>query len=239
AALAGAIRRRHAGQRAEAALATLHAALRGEVAGEPVGRALNEVISLHETRAVEPLLALLRQSNFGDPDFCLPLAELGDERVVDPLLGVVREGPTLNRFLTGAGAMLGLALHYMNAEASRRSNARGVAIDSLKLLAERLDLRLPAEPFVVALRDPLPHVRQRAARMLSILGGREALAGLRTAIHDPDEAPRGAIALRLGELSDIAAIAPLTEMLRDPSPRVQENARYAIRHLTTRGEVAP
>jgi len=228
----GAVRRRHAAQRADAALDTLR---RGE-SGPALRQALNDVITFHDTRAFQPLLDLLRQADYADASLVLPLGQVGDERVVEPLLRVVRQGSAMDRARTGRSAQWAQALHHMDREASRRSHARGTAISALAGLAQRLQLRLPVEPFLAALDDPLPYIRVAAARMLGQLGGTQALEGLRTAIHDPDQMTRCVVAEALGHLGDARAVAPLMDMLADEDPGVQRYVREALERLRGTGQ---
>lgn len=226
-ALAGMVQRQHAHEQAEAALATL----RGDMEGVALGKALNKVIRFHDERAIEPLLARLRRSNYGDSSVVVALAALGDQRAVEPLLRIVGEGAAMDSTLAGFAAHLALALQYMNRAASRRSGARKAAIDGLDVLARRLHLTLPVEPFVAALHDPFPYVRGRAALMLGSMGDARALTGLVAATRDPDEAVRSRVAEALGNRGDTRAVAALTALLSDPSPPVRSSAAVALETL--------
>jgi hypothetical protein len=226
-ALVGMVQRRHAHEQAEAALATL----RGDTEGPALGEALNEVIRFHDERAIEPLLARLRQSNYGDPSVVAALAALGDQRAVEPLLRVVGEGAAMASTLPGFAAQLALALQYMNRAASLRSGARKAAIDGLDVLARRLYLTLPVEPFVAALHDPFPYVRARAALMLGGMGNVRALEGLVAATRDPDVGVRCRVAEALGTMGDTRAVAALTALLGDASPYVRRCATVALKTL--------
>jgi hypothetical protein len=226
-ALAGMVHRQHAHEQAEAALATL----RGDMEGPALSKALNEVIRFHDERAIEPLLARLQKSKYSDPSVVVALAALGDQRAVEPLLRVVGDGAPMDSTLSRFAPQLALALQYMNRAASRRSGARKAAIDGLDVLARRLHLTLPVEPFVAALHDPFPYVRGRAALMLGSMGDARALEGLVAATRDPDVAVRCRVAEALGTMGDTRAVAALTALLDDPSPPVRSSAAAALETL--------
>lgn len=184
----GAIRRRHQGQRADAAIAALH---RGMSDPEYM-HAINDVIHFYDLRATEPLLHVLEQSDYTDTSAIVALADVAGERAVEPLLHAVRMGPTMERTLTGMGATWAETLRQMHREDPRHSHARAAAMQAVVRLAERINVRLPAEPFIVALHDPQTYVRLRAVWALERIGTADARAGLAASMEDADQAIRQA-----------------------------------------------
>lgn len=179
----GAVRRRHAPERADTAIETLRRASVDAV-GPEYARAINDVITFHDTRAIAPLLHALEVSGMTNTGAIVALGVLGGEEVVEPLLRLVRQGPSLMRDLTGMAARWAEVQHYMNSAGATRSHVRGSAMQSVVGLAERLHLLLPAEPFVACLRDPYSYIRQRAIWALEHIGTAEARNALAAAARD-------------------------------------------------------
>lgn len=222
----GDIRRGYAPDRAEAALE----ALRQRVTGEALNQGVHDVIELHDVRAVEPLLALLRD---GDDAVrravILPLGLLGDERAITPLLELVANGRTISDF--DRVSPFAYARHILDPRARRESYARMSAIDALESIVARTGRSLPLEPFLAAMRDPEPMVRMRAAVRLGASGGPRALAPLVAALTDHDSSARLAAIQALGRLGDLRALEPLRRLARSSGEPVRQAAAQAIARI--------
>jgi hypothetical protein len=108
----GAIRRAYTPARAEVALE----ALRQRVTGPVFLQAINDVIELHDPRAVEPLLALLHgEDGTINSAVILPLGILSDERAIPPLLAIVGAGRAMRD--EDRGNLFAYALPMMDARA--------------------------------------------------------------------------------------------------------------------------
>jgi HEAT repeat protein len=101
------------------------------------------------------------------------------------------------------------------------------AIDAVERIAERTGQPLPLDPFIAAMADPEPMVRQRATRWLGASGDPRVLPVLVAALGDYDQrAPFAAIAA-LGELGDPRALEPLRQLARVPDGDRHANLRAA------------
>jgi hypothetical protein len=83
------------------------------------------------------------------------------------------------------------------------------------------------------LEDEDEKVRIRAARLLSILGGEEAVQGLIRVLDDPGPRVRAAAARGLGRLEAWSAAGALESLLADPHPDPRRDAALAL------GDVGP
>ena len=216
----GAIRRAYSPTRADVALE----ALRQRATGSALTQAINDVIELHDTRAVEPLLALLREGDTATKHaVILPLGILGDEQVVPPLLALVAAGRQMRGL--GGNSPLAYAWHLMNERARMDSFTRVQAMDALERIVERTRQPLPLEPFLAAMDDPEPMAPMRAARRLGASGDARALPALLAALGHHDMRARRAAIEALGQLGDARALAPLRKIVQSPDSDWQPNLR--------------
>jgi HEAT repeat protein len=176
----GAVRRRHAPERADTAIKTLRRAS----PGPEYVQAINDIITFHDTQAVEPLLHVLEESQSTDSGAIVALGVLGGEDVVEPLLRLVREWPSPEPGLTGMAALWAEAQHHMDPEGAASSHLRDSAMQAVVGVAERLHLLLPAEPFVASLRDPFSYIWQRAIWALEGISTAEARNALADTARD-------------------------------------------------------
>jgi HEAT repeat protein len=105
-----------------------------------------------------------------------------------------------------------------------------VRVASAHALGE-LDDALAVEPLIRSLKlDPSLDVRQMAAWSLGRIGDATALNPLVAVLGALEESPsvRAECAEALGELGQDAAVMPLLEALRDPSPEVRFFSAFAL-----------
>lgn len=231
----GAIRRAYTPTRAEVALE----ALRQRATGPAFIQAINDVIDLHDPRAVEPLLALLHGDGGAiNGAAILPLGILSDECAIPPLLAIVGAGRAMRD--EARGNLFAYALHMMDEHARMDSLTRMQAIDAVERIAERTGQPLPLDPFIAAMDDPEPMVRQRAARRLGTSGDARALPALVAALGDYDQKSCYVAIEALAQLGDPRALEPLRQFAGDPDPNEawHANPRQAARAAIARIQAA-
>ncbi len=84
-------------------------------------------------------------------------------------------------------------------------------------------------------RDPLPHVRARAAALAGAVGSEEAVGVLQTLVHDEDAEVRAAAAAALGRLGHWPSAPVIAPLLRDPAWIVRSQSALALRSLGSPG----
>ena len=84
-------------------------------------------------------------------------------------------------------------------------------------------------------RDPMPHVRARAAALAGALGSEEAVGVLQTLVHDDDAEVRAAAAAALGRLGHWPSATVIAPLLRDPAWIVRSQSALALRSLGSPG----
>ena len=92
-------------------------------------------------------------------------------------------------------------------------------------------------PAVRLAEDELGETRTRAAALLAVLGGEEAVAALERLLDDPDPDVRAAASVALGRLGHWPAAAKLAAHLGDESWEVRRAAALALRELRGPGVV--
>lgn len=101
------------------------------------------------------------------------------------------------------------------------------AVDSLRVLGEKDAV----DPVLALLQHPSSYVRGSVLRFMRYLYPNKALPLLIEALKDPDFIVRENGADELGELSEVAAIPYLRQLLRDSHPDVRQAAQTAIEML--------
>jgi hypothetical protein len=84
-------------------------------------------------------------------------------------------------------------------------------------------------------RDPLPHVRARAAALAGAVGSEEAVGVLQTLVNDADAEVRAAAAAALGRLGHWPSAPVIAPLLRDPAWIVRSQSALALRSLGSPG----
>ncbi|HEX2077841.1 MAG TPA: HEAT repeat domain-containing protein [Longimicrobium sp.] len=84
-------------------------------------------------------------------------------------------------------------------------------------------------------RDPLPHVRARAAALAGAVGSEEAVGVLQMLVHDEDAEVRAAAAAALGRLGHWPSAPVIAPLLRDPAWIVRSQSALALRSLGSPG----
>ena len=94
------------------------------------------------------------------------------------------------------------------------------------------------EPLVAVLKDPLPAIREAAARALGWEGNREAASALRERVEAPGETPAVRVAAldSLGKIGDDSVRDAVLAASNDPDARVR---RAALAALTVGGLAKP
>ena len=166
---------------------------------------------LDDSRAVEPLIAILRNKkkyynkdtgesySYIRQNAAITLGQLGDKKAVEPLL------------------------HSLKDEEVRYMAAVGLA---------HLGDKRAVKPLLGALKDE--EVRYMAAIGLGQLGDKRAMGLLIDALKDDDEALRCMATAVLGHLGDRRAVAPLIAALKDESRKVRRIAAKALGKLRDR-----
>lgn len=84
-------------------------------------------------------------------------------------------------------------------------------------------------------RDPLPHVRARAAALAGAVGSEEAVGELQRLVEDEDPEVRAAAAAALGRLGHWPSAAVIAPLLRDRAWIVRSQSALALRALGSPG----
>lgn len=84
-------------------------------------------------------------------------------------------------------------------------------------------------------RDPLPHVRARAAALAGAVGSEEAVGVLQMLVHDEDAEVRAAAAAALGRLGHWPSATVIAPLLRDRAWIVRSQSALALRALGSPG----
>ena len=86
-------------------------------------------------------------------------------------------------------------------------------------------------------RDPLPHVRARAAALAGAVGSEEAVGVLQLLVHDEEAEVRAAAAAALGRLGHWPSATVIAPLLRDPAWIVRSQSALALRSLGSPGHL--
>ena len=86
-------------------------------------------------------------------------------------------------------------------------------------------------------RDPLPHVRARAAALAGALGSEEAVGVLQLLVGDDDPEVRAAAAAALGRLGHWPSASVIAPLLRDRAWIVRSQSALALRALGSPGQL--
>jgi HEAT repeat protein len=165
---------------------------------------------LGDARAVEPLLAALRERNpHNRQEAATALGLLGDPRAI---------GPLIDAFRIESGDIEDITAWKDAARALARLGAPAL------------------EPLIAALADANSNVRAWSAYALGALGDRQAVVPLNAALKDAERQVRLDAAEALGKIGDQRAIDPLITLLGDPDEMVRIYAVRALGHLI-RGEL--
>jgi HEAT repeats len=105
---------------------------------------------------------------------------------------------------------------------------------ALDVAAGLPDVRFAA-PAMRLCRDPLPHVRARAAALAGAVGSEEAVGVLQTLVHDGEAEVRAAAAAALGRLGHWPSAPVIAPLLRDPAWIVRSQSALALRSLGSPG----
>jgi hypothetical protein len=84
-------------------------------------------------------------------------------------------------------------------------------------------------------RDPLPHVRARAAALAGAVGSEEAVGVLQLLVRDEDAEVRAAAAAALGRLGHWPSASVIAPLLRDRAWIVRSQSALALRSLGSPG----
>lgn len=84
-------------------------------------------------------------------------------------------------------------------------------------------------------RDPLPHVRARAAALAGAVGSEESVGVLQTLVSDDDAEVRAAAAAALGRLGHWPSATVIAPLLRDRAWIVRSQSALALRALGSPG----
>jgi HEAT repeat protein len=181
------------------------------------------VAYLGDTRAVEPLLACLRQEQNISKRMRImdALGQLGDGRAVEPLLACLSQAQRAHEISSAVSAVRALgqvgngrAMEPLLAclEDEWDGPSRPVGVEAAQALGRLRDARA-VEPLCTHLQDRSQEVRRAAARALEQVGDRRAVEPLLASLRDPDPRIREEAVWALGQMGDARAIAPLRALL--------------------------
>jgi HEAT repeat protein len=210
---------------------------------------------LRDTRAVEPLIAALKDKDKGvRRKAAEALGKLQGVQAVEPLIAALKDEHELVRQV--ALRALG-QIWQLPRLAELGSSSRSMRREAVEALGKLRDARA-VEPLIVALEDDDWWVRSGAARALRKLGDTRAVEPLIAVLRDEEELVRqhalralGQIwqlpdltrlgsndrsvqeeaAEALGELGDTRAVEPLIAALKDKDKGVREKAAEALGKL--------
>jgi HEAT repeat protein len=122
------------------------------------------------------------------------------------------------------------ALAHFASQVEDRSRSAAERLDLIKMFGEWATPQVRA-PLLAVLDDPLPEIREAAARALGWQGNRDAVGALRRRLDAADEtvAVRAAVIEALGLIGDDSARAVVLASVQDPDARVRG---AALRGLT-------
>jgi hypothetical protein len=127
----------------------------------------------------------------------------------------------------GHGAIIPLARYL------ERHNGR-YAEPALDVAAGMPDVRFASAALRLC-RDPLPHVRARAAALAGAVGSEEAVDELQALVQDEDPEVRAAAAAALGRLGHWPSAQVIAPLLRDRAWIVRSQSALALRSLGSPG----
>ncbi len=178
---------------------------------------------LGDIRAVEPLLACLRQEQNITKRMRImgALGQLGDGRAVEPLLACLSQAQRAHERSSAVSAVQALG-QVGNERATGPLLAclegewdgptRPVGVEAAQALGRLRNARA-VEPLCTHLQDRSPEVRRAASRALEQLGDHRAVEPLLTSLRDPDPGIREEAVRVLGQMGDARAITPLRALL--------------------------
>jgi HEAT repeat protein len=139
--------------------------------GEEAAGALGEI---GDARAVEPLIAALKDKNSGIRYGAAgALGEIGDARAVEPLIAALKDKhPVVRETAAEALGEIGDARAVEPLIAALKDKGPGVLEKAAEALGEIGDARA-VEPLIAALKDKHPVVREKAAEALEKITGQE------------------------------------------------------------------
>jgi HEAT repeat protein len=235
----------------------------GDSAPKARETAIGALSSLGDVRAVEPLIAVLKDGDeFVRTAAAEALGKLGDARAVEPLVAALKDGDEFVR--TAAAEALGelgdvrAVEPLVAALKDEEVNVRKAAVRALGRIWELTDIvelgnrdskvKMAAaealgelgdvravEPLITALKDEKVNVRKAAVRALGRIWELSDIVGL----GNNDSKVRMAAAEVLGKLGDVRAVEPLVTALKDEARYVQAAAAEALGKLGDVQAVGP
>jgi HEAT repeat protein len=185
--------------------------------------------------AVEPLLAALGRAESAARDQIVrALGKLGDQRAIDPLLGVLRS----ERAWVAREALAGLGPEVVDRMAellgSNEPALRREAVEVLILVLRPMLFGLDSEAGALVMRsldDPDDGVRATAVRALDSLRDERTIAVLVARLRDKNSSVRYYAISALSAVASPEAAAHLVPMLRDANSEVRYHVGEALARL--------
>ena len=191
------------------------------------------VLRMLGSKAVGPLIAALSDASPGiKAGAADALGYLNDERVVEPLMTILRDPQTNPQLRKTAVTALGRfkpasaipALIAMLLDGDQK--IRWIARDTLREMGE-----IGVNALVEALRSPSLALRKGAAETLGLIRNNQVVVPLINALHDEDSMVRRYVVVALGRNRDARAVEPLLPMLRDADLKVRNETINALQEL--------
>ncbi len=193
--------------------------------------AAEELGTMRDARAVEPLMAALQDADDSVSDAAaVALGRIADPRAIRPLAAALKRPATR---WSAADALVGLGAPALDTVIAALNNPD---VETSKALLPHLkqhnvkDPRL-VEPLVRQLRSSDWFVRHSAAESLGRIGDLRAVEPLANALRDDNRMVREEVARVLGEMGDLRAVDALLTALREL------NTAEAARALGKLGDV--
>jgi HEAT repeat protein len=188
----------------------------------PARRIAAETLAAADERAIYPLIRSLRDENSGVQDAAMrSLIAIGGEVTAYMALPLLRESPFLRNtariILRQIGPLSVPLLRPLLAD--KDDDIRTFAVD---LIADIGSCDYPRDIARLLESDPNQNVRASAAKALGVLGYRDGLPALISALKDSEWVSFSALESIAG-LGDDACLEPVMALLQSPS----ETARYA------------
>ena len=208
------------------------AAVRPE--GERIARQAADALVQMGSKAFDPALAILAHK---DPTMRAAgvrvLAELGDQRAVDPLIAA---GSDADLRVSAAVVHALRRIEWAPATATQKAWRFTSRTEFDKAAALGKPAIRPLSIAVVTFRD---RTRLDAAKALAAIGGKEAVAVMVTAMKSKDASLRQTAAQLLGKLGGPEAVTALIASLADESERVRARVAEALGKVGDKKAVEP
>jgi|ERR1700722_397187 HEAT repeat protein len=189
--------------------------------------AVQELVKIG-TPAVEPLIAALKDPRWYVRESAVDaLGEINDPRVIEPLIAVLNDMPSVQSAAKAALIKIGVPAVEQLISALKDADARVRRWNAASVLGEIKDPRA-VEPLIAALNDTDYIVRRTAVSSLGEIKDLRMVEPLITALKDKDVGVRDEAAEVLGEIKDPRMVERLIAFLMKPGDIPSFDSRAAV-----------